>query len=287
MSPKYLTRSVALALASAAGASGLVGCASSKEQQVLPPVVLGMTETTPPAFDDGQTKIYQVTEEVRLPLREPLSGERPEGKVDPYPRAPFHVVRDTRITVRWTLSNLEDKQNIVELLFDPWNEFVRYSPGVNAGGEEALPNFSGNQRFVILPPLGRVEGILTPDDVLELATDLATCMALDKQKPPAGSAPDPNNPASGPALFNRAMNTENRSTVTFDPVLAKYIPPVVAGLTGFDVGLRSAGPVRVAVELVIDVEDLQGNRVVPSGAGLDTVAPPRTRLVPPAPQAMP
>jgi hypothetical protein len=283
MSPKHF---VAASVLPFAGALSLGACASSEDEQVLPPVVLGMTETTPPAFDDGQTKIYQVTQEVRLPLREPLPGERAGGTVDPYPRAPFHVVRDTRITVRWTVSNLEDKQNVVELLFDPWNEFVRYSPGVNAGGEEAFPNFSGNQRYVILPPLGRVHGILTPDDTLELATDLATCMSLDKQKPPAGSPPDPNNPAAGPALWNRAMNTENRSTVTFDPLLARYIPPVVAGLTGFDVGLRSAGPVRVAVELVIDVEDLQGNRVVPFGKDLDTVDPPRTRLVPPAPPVM-
>ena len=262
-------------------------CASSEEEQVLPPVVLGMAETTPPAFDDGQTQIFQVTKEVRLPMRAPLDGERSGESVPPYPRAPFHLARDSRVTVRWTLSNLEDKQNIVELLFDPWNEFVRYSPGVNASGESALPNFSGNQRFVVLPPLARVEGILTPDDVLELATDLATAMSLDARRPAAGAPANPEDPTAGPALYNRAMNTQNRSTVTFDPVLAPFIPPVVAGLTGFDVGLRTGGPARVAVELLIDIEDLQGNRVVPSGENLQTVAPPGKVLTPPAPPVMP
>ncbi len=50
-------------------------------------------------------------------------------------------------------------------------------------------------------------------------------------------------------------------------------------MTGFDVGLRTSGPTRVASEPVIDVEDL----VVPFGKDLDTVDPPRTRLVPPVP----
>ncbi len=264
----------------------LAACASSEEEQVLPPVVLGMTETTPPAFDDGQTQIYQVTKEVSLPMRAPLSSERTNGDVDPYPRAPFHLARDTRITVRFTLSNLEDKQNIVELLFDPWNEFVRYQPGVNASGEEALPNFSGNQRFVILPPLGRVEGILTPDDMLELATDLATAMSLDRRRPAAGATPGEDDPLGGPTLYNRAMNTQNRSTVQFDPVLAPFIPQVVAGLTGFDVGLRTSGPAKVAVELLVDVEDLKGDRVVPSGDNLETLDPPGDVLSPPAPTGM-
>lgn len=277
----------ALALTLGLGSLAVVSaCAGKEEDQVLAPVVLGMTETTPPAFDDGQTQIFQVTREVRLPMRAPLDGERASGDVPPYPRAPFHLARDTRITVRFTMSNLEDKQNVVELLFDPWNEFVRYSPGVNAGGEEALPNFSGNQRFVVLPPLGRVEGILTPDDMLELATDLATAMSLDARRPPAGTPANPDDPTAGPALYNRAMNTQNRSTVTFDPVLAPFIPPVVAGLTGFDLGLRTGTPARVAVELVIDVEDLQGNRVVPYGKDLDTVDPPGDVLTPPAPVVM-
>lgn len=282
MSRKNLAAALTLTLC-----TSLAACASSEEEQVLPPVVLGMTETTPPAFDDGQTQIFQVSRPVKLPMRAPLDGERPSGAVDPYPEAPFHLARDSRITVRWTLSNLSDKEEVVELLFDPWNEFVRYQPGVNASGEEALPNFSGNQRFVILPPLGRVEGILTPDDMLELATDLATCMDLAKKRPATGAPANPDDPTAGPTLYNRAMNTQNRSTITFDPVLAPYIPPVVAGLTGFDVGLRSGTPVKVAVELVVDVQDLVGNRVVPAGKDLETVAMPRKVLSPPAAPAAP
>src|SRR5262245_54055563 len=115
------------------------GCASENEKEVLPPVVLGMLETTAPAYDDGEQQIYQVYREVRLPYRRAEDGERPRGEMDPYPRPPFHVVPDTRVTVRFTLSNMEDKPHNVELLIDPWNEFVRYMPGVAVLEDEVLP----------------------------------------------------------------------------------------------------------------------------------------------------
>lgn len=259
----------------------LVACAGETDKQVLPPEVLGMTEATAPIYDDGQDQIYQVTKEVRLPMRAPTDEERPRGQMAPYPRPPFNLAADTRITLRFTLSNLEDQQRIVELLIDPWNEFVRYQPGVVADGDETIPNFSGIQRFYILPPKGRIEGIITPDDMVELATDLATAMALERQPPADDSA------FAGPALYNRAFNVQNRSSEP-DPVLAPYMPAavsggVVAGVTGFDLGLRSPQPVRVAVEVLIDVEDLNGNRVVPSGEDERRIGRPGTVLTPPPP----
>src|SRR4051794_17280127 len=100
-----------------------VGCANEGETQVIPPVVLGMTETTAPAYDDGEVQIYESYLPVPLPLRRPTDEERPKGDADPYPRPPFHVAGDTRITARFTISNLEDKPHNVEMLLDPWNEF--------------------------------------------------------------------------------------------------------------------------------------------------------------------
>ena len=105
------------------------GC-SADDTEVLSPVVLGMPDTIAPTYDDGQEQIFQVSREVRLPFRQPRDGQRPEGQQDPYPRRPFHVATDTRTAVRFTLSNLDDVQHNVELLVDPWNEFVRYAPGV-------------------------------------------------------------------------------------------------------------------------------------------------------------
>ncbi len=257
-----------------------VACAGESNTEVLPPVVLAMLETTPPAYDDGEQQIFQVGKEVPLPFRRPEDGERPSGELQPYPRRPFHFAKDSRITVRYTLSNLEDRERVVELLLDPWNEFVRYAPGLGTAGEdEVLPNLSGIDRWVVLPPKGRVEGILTPDDMVELAVDLTTAMTLERRPP------DQQGPFGGPALYNRAFNAQNRSSEP-DPVLVDWLPRArtdVAAITGFDLGLRTAAAAKVAVELVVDVEDLSGDRVVMDGDGEGRkLNRPGTVLTPPA-----
>ncbi len=255
------------------------GCAGDDEKEVLPPVVLAMLETTAPIYDDGQEQIYQVQREVRLPYRQPQDAERPRGQLEPYPRSPFHFTTDSRVTVRFTLTNLEERPRTVELLIDPWNEFVRYVPGVTtARGDEVLPNFSGIQRVFILEPKSRIEGIITPDDMVELATDLTTAMALQKRPPPAGGD------FAGAAPYNRAFNIQNRSSEP-DVVLQSWIPPnkaQIAVVTGFDLGLRTAEPAKLAVELVIDIEDLHGERVVMEGEEGNRLNRPGTVLTPPA-----
>ena len=252
------------------------GCAEKGETQVIPPVVLGMLETSAPTYNDGQVQIYEAYVPVELPLRRPSDEERPTGTVEPYPRAPFHLASDTRVTARFTLSNLENKQHTVELLINPWNEFVRYLPGAVVSDEMTTPNLSGIDRFFILPPLGRVEGIITPDDFVVLASDLGTAMQLQKTPPPSDSQ------FAGPALYNRAFNIQHRASL-FDPVLAPYIPKVTANVVGFDLGLRSYEPAKVAVEVILDVEDVNGSRVVAEGSDVRRVGRPGTVLSPPPP----
>ncbi len=61
------------------------------------------------------------------------------------------------------------------------------------------------------------------------------------------------NPAVG--LINHVFNVQNRS---YNDVLVKqYIPPVIAGLTGFDLGLRTYEPANVAIEIVIEIVDTE------------------------------
>ncbi|MBX3185684.1 MAG: hypothetical protein KF819_01665 [Labilithrix sp.] len=255
--------------------ASLWGCASQDDHQVIPPVVLGMLETAAPTYDDGQMQIYEVFIPVELPLRRATAEEREQRgeRIDPYPRAPFHFAADTRVTARYTISNLEDKQHAVELLLDPWNEFVRYVPGITQSDEMTTPNFSGITRTIIVPPMGRVEGIITPDDMVELATDLATAMRL-AQAPPAEEL-------AGPVLFNHAFNFQNRSSEP-SPVIAPFIPKVIAGLTGFDLGLRSYAPAKVAVEVILDLEDVHGDRIIPQGDDQRRVGRPGNTLTPPA-----
>src|SRR5262249_3661724 len=80
-----------------------------------------------PAYSDQQLTMYEVQIPVQLPIRHPTDTERQAlGEAEPYPRAPFLLAGDERVEVRFTLSNLDAKQHVVELLLDPWNEFVRH-----------------------------------------------------------------------------------------------------------------------------------------------------------------
>lgn len=253
-----------------------VACSNDDDKEVLPPFVLGMEGDIAPTYDDGQQQIYQVTSEVRLPFRGHEDSERPQGDAPPYERPPFHVASQSRITVRYTISNLDDAQHTVELLVDPWNEFVRYVPGVQQDDEQTIPNFSGIDKFFVVPGKGRIEGIITPDDMVELAVDLTTAMRIEAQPPNDESA------FAGAGLYNRAFNIQNRSSEP-DPVLAPYMPlGPVATVTGFDLGIRTYEQAKIAVELVIDVEDLEGNRLVEEGTEDRRLGPPGETLTPPA-----
>ena len=257
----------------------LAACSNEGEKQVLAPFVVGMENDLAPTYDDGETQIYQVSRELRLPFRRPEGDERPSGEAPPYRRPPFHLTRDSRITIRFTLSNLDDAPHTVELLVDPWNEFVRYVPGVAQDDEETIPNLSGIDRFFVLPPKARLEGIVTPDDMVELAVDLTTAMRI-AEAPPAGDGP-----FGGARLYNRAFNAQNRSSEP-DPVLAPFLPlGPVAAVIGFDLGLRTREQAKIAVEIVVDVEDLDGERVIEDeeeerqqGRPGDALSPPASAL---------
>ncbi len=263
---------VALAMLGAA-------CVDTNANQVTAPVVLGMTPQLAPVYDDGQMKLYQVQIPVPLPIRKPTDGELKELKPsDPYPRSPYVRSSDMRIELRYTITNLDDTPQTVELILDPWNEFARYKPGIVVGDEVSTPNLSGYDRFFKIEGRARLTGTLTNDDISELAIDLATVQNI-LAHPPA----DPMANVSG--LINRAFNIQNRSN-TNDPLVSPYVPSPIAGLTGFDLGLRTSEPATLAVEILMDVTDLNGNRIVAAGGteakiGMPgkTVSPPGARLL--------
>ena len=262
-------------------ASLLVGaCANTDDNQVTQPSVVGMTDKLAATYDDGQLTIYEVQTPVRLPFRKPTDQERSAlGKQDPYPRAPFHVASEERVKIAWTITNLDDKEHAVELLVDPWNEFVRYKPGIQVVNEDVTtPDFSGFDKFIIVPPKSRVQGELTPDDVTELAIDLATAMIIQSKM-----SSDPNVAQDANGLMNHAFNLQNRSNQP-DPLIAPFLPKgAVPGVIGFDLGLRSYEPMNVAVEALVDVQDLNGDRTVPPGQTDNEVNAPGKILAPPKP----
>lgn len=278
--PQLSPMARALALTGLALAlGGVSGCADTKENQVLSPSILGMTSKTPAFYSDQQTTLYQVQIPVKLPMRKPTDDEaKALGKMAPFPRAPFLTVDDIDVTIHFTLSNLDDEPRTVELLLDPWNEFVRYKPLVTVGDEESLPDFSGFDKFYVLGPKERQEGVITPDDTKEMAIDLATAESIIAAPPPSATDFGVN------GLVNRAFNLQNRSSA-FDPLLTPIIDSIAhkPGLVGFDLGMRTTVACNVAVEILVDVHDKNGDRVVPPDAADKTFGIPGTLLSAPPP----
>ncbi len=266
-------------------------CSSNSSDQLTQPLAVGMTNMTPAYYSDGNLTLYEVQIPVALPVRRPTAVERqalggpPKGT--PYSHTPFLLVGDENVEVHYVLSNVDNSEHAVWLLLDPWNEFVRYRPGVTVVDDDTtVPNESfepGGPGF-LMGPKSRIEGTITSDDMQELAIRLAsaenflmspaTIAAEDADASGGDNSLDPTQ------IANHIFDQQNFST-TGDPLFTPYIPSIIAGITGFDLGLRTLEPANVAVEITIDVQDLNGNRFVAQ----DTTAPllglPPATLAPP------
>jgi hypothetical protein len=285
---------VALALVAA--------CSNSSSDQVTQPVSVGMTSNVAPYYADGQITLYQVQTPVALPVRKPTDAElaalgaAPKGT--PYPHAPFLTAQDESVEVHFVLSNIDTVAHNVWLLIDPWNEFVRWKPGVTVvSDEETIPN-NGYDKEYVLGPMSRVEGTITSDDIQEIATKLAAVENFLAS--PQGMQTDStmtDNSLDPTQVCNNIFDYQNRSNSTPpDLFYTPWIPPVVAGLTGFDLGVRmesdedddvdiplDAGPAGdIAVEITMDVQDLNGNRFVPQDSTDPELGMPPKTLSPPA-----
>jgi len=251
-------------------------CTSGSADQVTGPVDLGMTSTMAPYYSDGNLTLYEAQKPVTLPVRKPTGSElRSLGKAPagtPYPRAPFLTADDESVEVHFTITNADSTPHAVWLLIDPWNEFVRWRPGVTVVDDDTtVPNEGYDQAFAV-PAKSRIEGTLTADDLHEIATKLA---AVENVMASPGAttgmvAQSPSGSAQGASavdtttLCNNIFDYQNRSnSVPPDPLYTPWIPPVIAGVTGFDLGIRTYdGPSNVAIDITIDVVDLNGNRFV-------------------------
>jgi hypothetical protein len=248
-----------------------------------------MTSTLAAYYADQNTTLYQVQTAVALPVRKPtqsdLSGLGKAPKGTPYPRAPFLLASDESVEIHYTISNLDDKDHTIWMLVDPWNEFVRYQPGVQVvNDEETLPNYGYDLAFII-PGKSRVQGTLTSDDTHEIAIKLASVMNL-LASPQAQASSTNNNAFDATGIANNIFNPQNRSNSN-DPLYTPWIPPVIAGMTGFDLGLRfqcddTCTPPNMAIEVTMDVVDLQGNRFVAQDTNDPQMGMPQKTLSPPA-----
>jgi hypothetical protein len=265
--------------------AAMVSTGCSSDSQVTHPTIVGMTDTTPPYYSVGETTLYEVQVPVPMPMRAPDADEAktlgaPAAWYSAFgaTTAPWAAVDDVQTTVRFTITNLDDETHAVELLVDPWNPQVIYKPGIEiVSDEETVPDLSGYDRYYVLDKSARLVGTLIPDDTRELAVDLATVMNIQTT-----DASDPD----GNGLFNHTFNLQNRST-DGDALIQKFIPDptTIPAMVGFTLGLRTLTPMNVAVEVTVDIQDISGKRVMPTGTpGKDDVAlmMPTATLAPPA-----
>jgi len=264
--------SIAPALCGLSLLAGLsAGCSSEDQQQSLPTIQVGMNQDVAPIYDDGEMQIYEVKKGVAFPILAPNDTTRSElSKIDmePYGRRPWVTTDDIDVQVTWTISNLDDKQHVVEMLVDPWNEFGRYYPGLqltNADEQTYMPNFSGiDKRYIVMEASAgdssRAHGTYTFSDLTEVATDFATVMDL-KENPPKTMDDDMEDQTV--TYANHAFEWQNRSYN--DPLIRSWIPPTVAGLTGLDIGFRTSEKADIAIEVEVEIVDKKGTRLRKAG----------------------
>jgi hypothetical protein len=295
---------MAASVALVAAFGGLVlaaACNNGSADQVTAPTAVGMTNSLAPYYQDGQITLYQAQTPVALPVKKPSGNLGPAPKGTPYSHAPYLTVDDESVEIHWVLTNLDTVSHNVWLLIDPWNEFVRWKPGVTVvSDEETLPNEGYDQEFV-LAPKSKMEGTITTDDTKEIAIKLASVqnfLASPAGQPMMMDAGASDNSLDPTQVCNNIFDYQNRSnSVPPDPFFTPWIPPVIAGLTGFDLGIRmetsaddpaaqgdgDAGPPRnIAVEVTMDVQDLSGDRFVVQGSGDPTMPMPMKTLSPPS-----
>jgi hypothetical protein len=280
ISPQLLTLGVALVCATVGS-----GCSNQEQERNLNPEQVGLTPDVAPIFDDGETQLFEVKRGMQFPIVQPTAAQEASlaGQVvEPYGRMPWVTNKDSKVQLTWTLSNLDDKEHVVEILIDPWNEFGRYYPGMtltNAEEQEFQPNSSGIDHYYVLDPSSagdssRRHGTFTFDDMNEMAIDFATVQNMIKFPPPlpGGVQTDPDMMADPlPIYANHAFNLINHS---YNDILVRpYIPQVIAGLTGIDFGFRTAEKATIALDIQIEIVDLGQERVEQAGENKPLLAP--------------
>lgn len=248
---------------------GTLACSGTSETHTLPAVKLAMNQEVPPIFDDGELTLYEVRVGRALPILAPSEAERARLEAEalpPYPHAPWLRLGEARLQLTWTLTNLDEQPHNVEVLIDPWNEFAKYFPGLqltNAQRGTYLPNLSGIDYLYSLEPVSagagsRRHGTYTFDDLDELARDFATAMNLIANPPaPLGGSEEDQDATL--QYVNHAFAFQNQSD--HDLLVARWVPSVVPGLVGFDVGLRTTEPAKVAIEVVAELVDDGAHKV--------------------------
>jgi hypothetical protein len=258
---------------------------------MLPPAQVAMNQSVAPIFSSDELTVFEVKRGLAFPIIAPDQAIPEDASIEPYGRMPWITLDDVRVQVSYTVSNLDPEEHNVHLVIDPWTEFGRYWPGLTLidaeEGEYAL-NLSGFDDYFPLPGVGageasRRHGVVTYDDMDEVARDFATVMNLIKYPPEGYMGGDGEEESALPSYVNHAFHFQNRSER--DPLVNAWVPDVVAGLTGIDFGLLTEetgadgeNAPNIALEIVVEVTDQGTGKVRREGAD-DILLPPTTEII--------
>jgi hypothetical protein len=248
---------VCLGFATVAGVLLVAGCeGSTNATGELAPVVVSMSSTAAPYYSSEELTIYWEEMPVSLPVKK---GTGMEANAAPYPSAPYLLTGDYQLQINYTVTNLDNVENAVWVTMNPWNQFVRYDPGVTiVSDDETEPNLPGTSRPIVLPAKGRVQGSFTTDDMTDLATKLD--IAMDIMTHTFGmDAPYP-----AATLVQHDFDDQFRVN-DGDALMAPYIPKLLAGMTGFDLGILSYYQADVALEIQMQLIDNSESTQYPTG----------------------
>ncbi len=270
-------------------AATTAACGSDGDTRMLPPAQVAMYQGVTPVFMTDELTIYEVKKGLEFPILAPKDGmPGASSGYEPYGREPWITLKDVRVQISWTLTNLDDQAHNVELLVDPWTEFGRYWPGLTLVDPEEgkyQPNLSALDQYFPLArssagDKSRLHGTFTYDDLDEVARDFGTAMDLIKFPPTAYPGGQPVDPADQagllPTYVNHAFDFENHSNK--DPLVKQWVPATVAALTGIDFGLRTYEQATVALEIVVEVTD-QGTAKVQDEGSNDPLLAPTTTII--------
>jgi hypothetical protein len=203
-----------------------------------------MADAMPTFVGDRGETLFIVEQRIEVPLLAPTAAELAELEQAvarypglPFPRAPWVERAALAIEVDFVLENLADSEQQIAVIANGFNEFHEYQPGVVVIDEEPTPDYSQWEWVYKLAPHQRVGRTIREDEFDEIAVDLATVV-------------------NGAPNSNQVVYFENNSSA--DPRNQPFIPPVIPGLCGFRLGLRTTSAAGATLDASVRVRDGEG-----------------------------
>lgn len=230
-------------------------------------VSFALTDMTPPLIETDETALYIVEARIELPIRYPgetVLDVRRQG-VDAYEDLPFDRLPwvgrdDIAIEIDYTVANMDDMPHgIVAVTINGINEFDEYVPGFTVDEDEVIVDYAQWERIHDLQPLERESFTVREEQLDEVAVDLATVV-------------------NGAPNSNQVVYFENQSG--HDARSQPYIPPVIPGLIGMRLGIRTEAAANIVVEASVRVREVNP-RLRQAGQTLLEVTPELFRPVAP------